>query len=118
MDWPSGGCAAIGKTAGFVSPGSTTALTSGLTVAEEPPSTSSGPFRSERRCGCTANCFVPGWSRGEFGSVIATGVTVTVCATHQFDASNVSAAADSVVRPSFFGVIVTVPAGALVSRTV
>ncbi len=47
-----------------------------------------------------------------------TAVTVTICGIHQFDASNVSGDGDSVVSPSLCGVIVTVPVGAFVSRTV
>src|SRR5260221_12930051 len=118
IDSPSGGCAAMANTGAFVSPGSTTALTSGCSAPPTPPSISSGPLICESRCGCTANCFVPGCSSGDCGSVTFTEVTVTTCGIHQFEASNVKGAGVSVVNPSLCGVIVTVPVGALVSRTV
>ena len=115
----SAGCTAMPGSAVFVSPGSSKADFRLYEAPLWPPSISSGPIMLDSRCGCTANTFLPGCKSGELGSVMVTGDTVTTCGIHQLSAVK-GAKADSVVKPSLRGAIVTLApaAGALVRRTV
>ena len=107
----------MANTGGLVSPGSTTALTSGCTAPPMPPSISSGPLMSDEQVRLHRELLVSRVQQRRAGSVMSTAVTVTVCGIHQLVASKINGRADSVVSPSLIGVNVTVPVGALVSRT-